>query len=44
MDFDFTEEQQAIAKVANDFVRKELLPAHAFRDQKKEFPEDICGR
>ena len=44
MDFNFSEEQQAIAKMARDFTKKELLPNYAQWDRKKIFPKEIWGK
>ena len=40
MDFNFSEEQQAIAKMTRDFTKKELLPNYAQWDRKKIFPQE----
>lgn len=44
MDFDFTEEQKMIRRVARDFSRKEIAPAAAYYDRTAEFPHEIQAK
>jgi len=44
MNFDFTEEQQAILETARDFADKELKPVVAEYDKKEEFPWPIVKK
>jgi alkylation response protein AidB-like acyl-CoA dehydrogenase len=44
MNFDFTEEQQAILETARDFAEKELKPVAAEYDLKEEFPWPIVKK
>ncbi len=40
MNFDLTEEQQAVRDAARDFARSELLPGVIERDEKQQFPTE----
>lgn len=40
MNFDLTEEQQAVREAARDFARTELLPGVIERDEKQQFPTE----
>ena len=40
MDFNLTEEQQAVKDAARDFAEKELLPGVIDRDRDQKFPTD----
>jgi len=44
MDFDLTEEQEAIRQTARDFTEKEIRPVVAEYDQKEEFPWPIVKK
>ncbi len=44
MDFDLTEEQEAIRQTARDFTEKEIRPVAAEYDQKEEFPWPIVKK
>ncbi len=41
MDFDFTDEQKALAKSVQEFAEKEIAPGARDREQTAEFPHDI---
>ncbi len=44
MDFNFTEEQDALVGVAREFAKKEIIPSAAHFDETGEFPRDILER
>lgn len=43
MQFQFSEEQQQMQKLAREFAEKEVLPGAAQRDEKEEFSRDIAN-
>ena len=44
MDFNLTEDQDALAAAAREFARKEIIPKAAHFDETGEFPRDILER
>jgi len=44
VDFDFTEEQLAVARMVRDFARKEVLPGYARWDRERVFPRNLWKR
>lgn len=41
MDFEFTEEQQALVEMCRRFAKEKIIPIAAECDQKSEFPKDV---
>jgi len=44
MDFSFTDEQNAMAKMLTDFAKKELLPKYTYWDRQGEFPREQIAK
>ncbi|MBK8230130.1 MAG: acyl-CoA dehydrogenase family protein [Candidatus Eisenbacteria bacterium] len=44
MDFQMSEEQRELQRLARDFAQKEILPRAAHHDETGEFPREICRK